>query len=80
MDVFTVQDHVAAALAPLDTPQALARFLDRHYPRVAVTVENELWPNRAEALARRGIAQVVVGARLSARSAARWASWRPPDG
>lgn len=64
---------VPAALAPLDTPQALARFLDRHRPRVAVTVENELWPNRADALARRGIPQVVVGARLSARSAARWA-------
>lgn len=61
-----------AALAPLDTPQALARFLDRHRPRVAITVENELWPNRAATLAARGIPQVVVGARLSARSAARW--------
>lgn len=64
---------VTAALAPLDTPQALSRFLDRHRPRVAVTLENELWPNRADALGRRGIPQVVVGARLSARSAARWA-------
>lgn len=63
---------VPAVLAPLDTPQALARFLDRHGPRVAVTVENELWPNRAEALAQRRIAPVIVGARLSARSAARW--------
>lgn len=63
---------VPALLAPLDTPQALARFLDRHRPRVAVTVENELWPNRADTLARRGVPQVVVGARLSARSAVRW--------
>lgn len=63
---------VEAELAPFDTPQAVGRFLDRHRPSVAVTVENELWPNRADALAARGIAQVVVGARLSARSAARW--------
>ena len=63
---------VPAVLAPLDTPQAVARFLDLHQPRVAVTIENELWPNRAEVLARRGIAPVIVGARLSSRSAARW--------
>ena len=63
---------VRASLAPLDTPQALARFLDRVQPAVAVTVENELWPNRSAMLAARGIAQVVVGARLSARSASRW--------
>lgn len=61
-----------AALAPLDVPQAVARFLDRIRPRVMVTVENELWPNRSALLAARGVAQVVVGARISARSAGRW--------
>lgn len=64
---------VQAALAPLDTPQALTRFLDRVGPRVAVTVENELWPNRSAALAQRGVRQVLIGARLSERSARRWA-------
>lgn len=67
---------VPAALAPLDTPQALRRFLDQVRPAVAVTIENELWPNRSAALAARGIAQVVIGARLSARSAGRWARLR----
>ncbi|RQP06267.1 3-deoxy-D-manno-octulosonic acid transferase [Paracoccus sp. MA] len=62
----------ACALAPLDVPQAVGRFLDRVRPAVMVTVENELWPNRSAMAAARGVAQVVVGARISARSAARW--------
>ncbi|SFA47528.1 3-deoxy-D-manno-octulosonic-acid transferase [Paracoccus halophilus] len=60
------------ALAPLDVPQAVRRFLDRVEPTVMVTVENELWPNRSRLADSRGVAQVVVGARMSARSAARW--------
>lgn len=62
-----------ARLAPLDVPGAIRRFLDEVQPSVAVTVENELWPNRSRLLASYGIANVVVGARMSARSAARWA-------
>jgi len=62
----------AAALAPLDVPQAVGRFLDRIRPRVLVTVENELWPNRSAIAAAQGVAQVVVGARMSQRSALRW--------
>ena len=64
--------HVAV-LAPLDVPQAVARFLDRVEPSVLVTVENELWPNRSAMAADLGVAQVVVGARISERSARRWA-------
>lgn len=62
-----------AALAPLDVPQAVARFLDRVEPAVLVTVENELWPNRSRMADDLGVAQVVVGARMSQRSADRWA-------
>lgn len=61
-----------ACLAPLDVPGALCRFLDRVQPAVQVTIENEIWPNRAAALRARGIPQVVIGARMSARSARRW--------
>ncbi|MFT4012441.1 MAG: glycosyltransferase N-terminal domain-containing protein [Paracoccus sp. (in: a-proteobacteria)] len=61
-----------AALAPLDVPQAVERFLHRVEPSVLVTVENELWPNRSAMAHALGVAQVVVGARISARSAARW--------
>lgn len=62
-----------AMLAPLDVPQAVGRFLDRVEPAVLVTVENELWPNRSAMADALGAAQVVVGARISARSAGRWA-------
>lgn len=63
---------VPARLAPLDVPGALRRFLAQIQPVVAVTVENEIWPNRADALRAAGVPQVVVGARMSERSAARW--------
>lgn len=43
----------ACALAPLDVPQAVRRFLDRVRPAVMVTVENELWPNRSAIAAAR---------------------------
>lgn len=61
-----------ARLAPLDTPQALRRFLERYRPRVAVTLENEIWPNRSAALTAAGVRQIVLGARMSERSARRW--------
>ncbi|WP_254433576.1 3-deoxy-D-manno-octulosonic acid transferase [Paracoccus yeei] len=64
--------HVAV-LAPLDVPQAVERFLARIEPSVLVTVENELWPNRSAMARDLGVAQVVVGARISERSAQRWA-------
>lgn len=64
---------VPAVLAPLDVPGAVARFLAAHRPVLAISIEAEIWPNRAAALARAGIPQAIIGARLSPRSAARWA-------
>lgn len=61
-----------AALAPLDVGPALRRFLRRNRPAVQITIENEIWPNRSRLLAGQGVAQVVVGARMSERSARRW--------
>lgn len=61
-----------ARLAPLDATGPLGRFLSAVRPVLAVTVENEVWPNRSAALAMRGIPQAVIGARMSARSARRW--------
>lgn len=65
-----------ALLAPVDLPQALERFIAALAPRLALSIEGELWPNRSAALAARGIPQVLIGARLSERSAARWARLR----
>jgi 3-deoxy-D-manno-octulosonic-acid transferase len=63
----------AARLAPLDMPGALKRFLAQAQPVLQVTVESEFWPLRSQALADRAIPQAMIGARLSQRSAARWA-------
>ncbi|WP_287185148.1 3-deoxy-D-manno-octulosonic acid transferase [Rhodovulum sp.] len=65
-------DRVAVRLAPLDYRWALARFLSRWQPAALVLIESELWPNRLAAMAARGRPVLVVGARMSARSAARW--------
>ncbi|TBN38717.1 3-deoxy-D-manno-octulosonic acid transferase [Paracoccus subflavus] len=62
-----------ARLAPLDVPGALARFLDGARPRLQITVEGEFWPLRSRMLAHRAIPQAVIGARISQRSANRWA-------
>lgn len=63
----------AAGLAPLDSRGAVARFLDRQRPRLFVTMEAELWPNRFAACAARGIPVAILGARMSERSAKVWA-------
>jgi 3-deoxy-D-manno-octulosonic-acid transferase len=57
---------------PLDVPEFIERFLDFWRPQVALFVESELWPNTIRALKRRGLATVLVNARMSARSSRRW--------
>ncbi|RWR10140.1 3-deoxy-D-manno-octulosonic acid transferase [Sinirhodobacter populi] len=64
--------RISASAAPLDSRIVLDRFLDRLRPAALLSVENELWPNRFEICRARGIPVIVVGARMSARSARRW--------
>jgi 3-deoxy-D-manno-octulosonic-acid transferase len=63
--------------APVDTPDAVARFLDHWRPSLAVWCEMDLWPALMEATDQRGIPRVLVNARLSAASLAkrRWGRW-----
>lgn len=58
--------------APLDTRDAVSRFLDHWRPDLAVWVESEIWPRMLHSISKRGIPAVLLNARLSARSAARW--------
>lgn len=62
-----------ARLAPLDARWALARAYARIRPAALIVVENELWPNRLARAQALGLSVFAVGARMSARSAARWA-------
>ena len=57
---------------PYDTPGAVARFLDRIRPRLAIIMETELWPNLFAQCERRGVPLVLASARLSAKSVARY--------
>jgi 3-deoxy-D-manno-octulosonic-acid transferase len=69
----TLQDQwggrVQHLYAPVDTPGACARFLDRLQPRLVVLVERELWPELLLQCRARAIPVVLVNARLSERSA-----------
>ena len=63
--------------APVDMPDAVARFLDHWSPSLAVWCEMDLWPALMDATDERGIPRVLVNARLSAASLAkrRWGRW-----
>lgn len=67
-----LQGRVLARFVPLDVPGWVSRFLDHWRPDAAGFVESEIWPNLLAAAARRRIPLMLVNARLSARSLARW--------
>ena len=58
---------------PVDTIGAVRRFLDHWRPDLALWMESEFWPGLMTATARRGTPMMLVNARVSARSARRWA-------
>lgn len=66
-------DRVQHVYAPYDAPGAVARFLRRTRPRLAVIMETELWPNLLHRCATTGIPVLIANARLSERSARSYA-------
>lgn len=65
--------RLIAGLAPYDHARIVSRFLAAVRPAALIVIENEIWPNRFVIAAGRGIPILMLGARMSARSAARWA-------
>jgi 3-deoxy-D-manno-octulosonic-acid transferase len=65
-------DSVDVRFLPYDTPGAVARFLDRVRPRLAIIMETELWPNLYMECERRGVPLALASARLSAQSVSRY--------
>ena len=63
--------------APLDAPGFMRRFFAHWRPDLALIAESELWPNMILEACRVGAPLVMVNARMSARSCARWR--RAPD-
>jgi len=69
-------DHVAHVYAPWDLPGAVARFLERVRPGLAIVMETELWPNLFHACRQSAIPLLLVNARLSERSLAGYSRFR----
>lgn len=58
--------------APIDTPGAVAAFLDHWQPRLGVLAESELWPNLILMARERGVHLALISARITAQSAENW--------
>jgi len=58
--------------APVDTPQAVRRFLRHWRPDLCLLVESELWPTMLTTLQQRRVAVVLLNGRMSDRSYRRW--------
>lgn len=58
--------------APVDTPAAVAGFLEHWRPEAGIFVESELWPNLILGARSRGVRLALVSARMTARSAKAW--------
>src|SRR5439155_5372271 len=66
-------DRVERAWLPYDMPFAVRGFLAHYRPRLGIILETEIWPRLLEECARQGVPTLLANARLSARSAARYA-------
>jgi 3-deoxy-D-manno-octulosonic-acid transferase len=60
------------SLAPIDSPQAVARFFTGVAPRLVLIVETELWPHWLLHAQRSRVPVVIVSARLAERSVRRY--------
>lgn len=65
-------ENVVHQYAPIDAPDAVARFLDHWRPDLAVFVESELWPNLIAEAKARNARLALLSARLSKASLKSW--------
>jgi 3-deoxy-D-manno-octulosonic-acid transferase len=65
--------RVVQAWLPYDVPFAVTAFLRHFRPAIGLLLETELWPNLVAGAHARGVPLYLVNARLSARSARRYA-------
>lgn len=73
--LFGDEPRVTRVYLPYDVGFLVARFLRHFRPSLGVVMETELWPNLLLACRRHGIPVVLANARLSERSARRYARW-----
>ncbi len=68
--------HVTHQYCPVDTPQAVTRFLNHWQPDLAIWIESELWPNLMHLTQERGIPTILLNGRMSAKSFSHWKKLR----
>lgn len=68
-------DSVLHVYAPYDLPFVLRNFLRRVRPKLLVMMETEIWPNMLSVCKKKGIPTVLANARLSEKSAGKYAKW-----
>ena len=57
---------------PIDTPQAVRRFLNHWKPVIGIWAESEIWPNLLIQARMRNMRTVLINARLSQKSLQNW--------
>ena len=65
-------ERVIHQFAPLDRPAWVQTFLNHWRPGLVLIMESEFWPTQIQQIKNRNIPIIVVNARLSKRSYARW--------
>ena len=65
------------AYVPYDYPGAAQKFLRHFQPRLGILMETEVWPNLVGACLENAIPVFLANARMSERSARRYARWKP---
>ena len=69
------ETRVERAWLPYDLGFATRRFLRHFRPELGVILETEIWPRLLQECASSGVPVVIANARLSERSARRYARW-----
>ena len=73
--LFGKDEGVRILWLPYDLPILARRFFAHFRPRIGIVMETELWPNTLLAARAAGVPVLLANARLSERSARRYARW-----
>jgi 3-deoxy-D-manno-octulosonic-acid transferase len=65
-------EKVVHQYAPLDTPNAVRRFLQHWQPQAAFFVDSELWPNMLAHLRQSNVPSILLNGRISDKSFKKW--------
>lgn len=65
-------DGAIHQFAPVDTVDAVGRFLEHWRPAMLCVVESEIWPTMLSEARKRGVRTAMISARLSSRSVRGW--------